>query len=411
MVANRWKRILLMFWLLKRGHGFCASRNSNLALSPRVAVRTDPFCFIASQRSAHRQTRRDIDNDHSGDVRDTSSFQKQATAAASLHKHVSTHPDGSTIMDHRQTFWKLTRPSSLPGIVMFHMLGVYLALGDSPSNNYWAFLLYQPGLWLTLLAIIHVSSTSMLINDYYDAKLGRDALKLQQLNKHKALVEGDISLPLTKRFLTYLYAMALVITSFLPGAFTRLLVNGGLMLTYLYTVHLKPIPIVKNVVCALLVALAPLTSGSATVALMVQKQTSVWSVKPLWRLFGALFCGIMARELMMDCNDIVTDRAAGIRTVPVLWGCTQASALSLLVTSIMALILCIPPGIEIWQARRLASHHTAVLTRLALAFGASGWTFWRSWQVFRSEGKEQAVIHRAVTDGLFTVALLLASFI
>ena len=187
------------------------------------------------------------------------------------------------------------------------------------------------------------------------------------------------------------------------------------MLTYLYTVHLKPIPLVKNVVCALLVALAPLTSGSATVALMAapQKRTIVWSVQqqqPLWRLFGALFCGILAREVMMDCNDIVTDRAAGIRTVPVLRGRAQASALSLLVTICMASILCIPPGIEVWRLWPTL-HRTAVLRRLALATAASGWTLWRSWQVFRSKGKDQAMIHRAVTEGLFTVALLLASFL
>jgi 1,4-dihydroxy-2-naphthoate octaprenyltransferase len=78
--------------------------------------------------------------------------------------------------------FQLVRPANFPGIVLFHMMGVYLALsGNIVSKGlgmnwplYWKILLKEPTMWLVLAALMLTSSTSMVVNDYYDAKLGRD---------------------------------------------------------------------------------------------------------------------------------------------------------------------------------------------------------------------------------------------
>eukprot|EP00547_Thalassionema_nitzschioides_P001130 CAMPEP_0194212924 /NCGR_PEP_ID=MMETSP0156-20130528/13108_1 /TAXON_ID=33649 /ORGANISM="Thalassionema nitzschioides, Strain L26-B" /LENGTH=326 /DNA_ID=CAMNT_0038940831 /DNA_START=225 /DNA_END=1205 /DNA_ORIENTATION=+ len=323
--------------------------------------------------------------------------------------------DNSRIWDHRKELWRLTRPAKLPGIriFLFHMIGVYLAMANTAitgAQEYWVFLASEPKLWLTFLSVVLVSATSMVINDYYDAKLGRDALKLKEHNQRKALVEGDVSLPMTKRLLTYLYAISLMVMSFLPGVATRLTVNSGLIMTYLYTVHLKPVPLLKNVACAALIAMAPLTSGFATISIL--GKGNVWLVRQLWSLFGAMFWGVLGREIMMDCKDMVIDRAAGVKTIPVLWGQAKAASVALLTTVILSALTCLPLGKECWNVVQSGNIRTnSAFRRFSFAILGSGMMLRRSWQVYKSEGKATGVLERAINESSLTVALLLASFI
>jgi len=224
-----------------------------------------------------------------------------------------------TVLSSIGPLWTLVRPSNFPGIVLFHMLGVHLALSASnKSLSYWSTLLQQPSMWLVLAALILTSSTSMVVNDYYDAKLGRD------VDTDKALAAGKIPLATARRFLRYLYGVALVVTCALPGLSTRLAVLMGLLLTYFYTQSLKPVTWLKNVVCASLIALAPVTSGSAALHLVHANPAAagwqVASVPALWRLTASLFCGILGREIMMDCNDVENDAKAHVQTLPVVHG-------------------------------------------------------------------------------------------
>lgn len=320
-----------------------------------------------------------------------------------------------TIWAERGPLFRMTRPSSIPGVVLFHMIGTYLALEYlGQTNRYWSVLLKQPCMWLTLLCENLVSSTSMIVNDYYDAKLGRDLYKQVNLQK-KVLLNGQVTLPMAKRFVTGLYSTALWLVCFLPGVPTRLLVTSSLMLTYLYTKHLKPLFGVKNVVCASLVALTPWTSASAAMHLVGKSSLFVPS---LWRLFASLFFGVMGREIMLDCNDVAADKQAGIDTLPVVDGLKFSSTVALGTTVCMSAIATVQPLLNLikswastdslWNALKSSP---VTSRRLGFALLSSIIMLRRSWQVYATRGEDPKVTSKAVDESLITVIFLLASFV
>ena len=321
-----------------------------------------------------------------------------------------------TVLSRHRPLFKMTRPSSIPGVVLFHMIGIYLALEKTgQTSQYWNVLLQQPTMWLTLASLVLVSSTSMVINDYYDAKLGRDIYK----KTHKVLLSGTVPLWLAKRYVTYLYSCALVCVCFLPGAPARLAVTVGLMLTYLYTKHLKPLLLVKNVVCASLVALTPWTSGAAA-SYLTQGSTNIFAVPALWRLFASLFFGVLGREIMLDCNDVIADQEAGVKTLPLVYGRGFASGIALGTTVIMSAIVLSQPILELKRACQSSATCTvwnvlksspAITRRFGFALTASLILLRRSWQVYRTRGKDSKVNSTAVDESLITVVFLLASFV
>lgn len=290
----------------------------------------------------------------------------------------------------------MTRPSNLPGVVLFHMLGTYLAVHNTAvTTSFWRILI-SPNMMITLLALLLTSSTSMLVNDYYDFKLGHDSTKpFQPLNTPTRL-----PLHVLKRFLSYLYAAALLTVTIVPGVPARVAVVTGLMLTFWYTQHLKPRTWLKNAVCASLIALSPLTSGVA--AMSLTGQTGEWG--PLLRVVSMLFVGILGREITMDINDVHDDSHHGVRTVPVVYGRKFAAAIGLACAVGVAGLALVGP-----LTQSLSGDFR--LRRWILAIVGGTAQLRRGWQVFQSEGQDADLVKKTVEEGLVTVILLLASFV
>lgn len=290
----------------------------------------------------------------------------------------------------------MTRPSNLPAVVLFHMLGTYLAVRNTAvASSYWS-ILFSPSMIITLLALLLTSSTSMLVNDYYDFKLGHDSTKpFQPLN-----TPNRLPLKVLKRFLSYLYAAALVTVTMVPGVPARMAVIMGLMLTFWYTQHLKPRTWLKNAVCATLIALSPLTS--AVGAMSVTGVTGEWV--SLLQVVGMLFVGILGREVTMDISDVQDDSHHGVRTVPVVYGCKFASTIGLVCALGVSGLALVGPFME-------AAAGNLCLRRLLLATAGATAQLRRAWQVFQSEGQDKDLIGKAVNEGLITVVLILASFV
>ena len=212
-------------------------------------------------------------------------------AEAFLASGVSPSSDQQpTIRSSLSDLIAMTRPSNDPGVVLFHLIGIYLVapkpevLAAAGFKGFWG-LVFSPGMMVTLLALLLTSSSSMLVNDYYDFKLGNDSCKSSQ-----PLNDPDrLSLRIVKRFLSYLYSAALVCVTMVPGVPARMAVISGLMLTFWYTQHLKPRTWLKNVVCASLISLSPLTSGIA--AMSLTSSTNAAGIAPLLRLVSILFVG------------------------------------------------------------------------------------------------------------------------
>lgn len=323
--------------------------------------------------------------------------------------------DGSaspaTMWKSKTGLFRMIRPSSIPGICLFHMAGVYLALNHARMPEvYWSILTKEPMLWLTLLSINLVSASSMVINDYYDAKLGRDQKKVGE--DGTILLGSAVSLSVARRFLMLLYGLCLLISTSLPGVTTRLAVVSSLMLTYLYTKYLKPRTWIKNISCASIIAFSPLASGLATLNLnwlVVTTTRSALFVPPLWRLFGALFCGLFAREIYMDCNDMEADAASNVSTIPVVYGKPFALRVAALGNLGMS-ILAVAPHMLACCSTTAAATSWASIRRLVLSCVVPVNQLRRSAQAIGQKGNRE-LVRKTVDEGLITVVFLLASFV
>jgi hypothetical protein len=221
----------------------------------------------------------------------------------------------------------LCRPSNFPIVTLFHVLGVHQAVHfwqstssvpfNASSSTLLLSLLKHPSIVMVLISLLLVTSTSMITNDYYDARSGVDSTTDDghpENDHYHPLAQGEVPLSIAKTFDSYLYAMLLLSSAFVPGAISRLMVVGGAIITYLYTVHLKPLTWIKNLSCAALVSMSPVTSGLAAWHVLCSDRTfmesqisSVASIaatsgpppfhmifrSPLSFLVVALFAGIM----------------------------------------------------------------------------------------------------------------------
>jgi 4-hydroxybenzoate polyprenyltransferase len=352
--------------------------------------------------------------------------QDHATAAAAvIDVDLLKNIPEPTVRSCWRDLWAMCRPSNYLGVVVFHVLGTYLGLrgtnsiataagmatttaGAATTATALRTILMKPQMCIVLLALLLTSSTSMMVNDYYDTRSGVDASKI-----NKPMVSGRVPLRVAKRFLSYLYATLLLSLVVVPGMASRLAIAVGAMLTFWYTQHLKPITWLKNVTCAALIALSPFTSGAAALELLAQQQggssmiavSTIWNVTSLWRLFGMLFCGFLGREILMDINDVVDDRLHRVKTVPVKYGRRFASRVALMCTLSMSMLSLMITTID------AGANSFAYQRRIMLALAGSLSQSMRAVQVVLTDGEDPDVVERAVEEGKTTVLLLLASFV
>jgi 4-hydroxybenzoate polyprenyltransferase len=350
----------------------------------------------------------------------TSSVQAIATMTPSIlspHQEQETSLPSPTVKSCLPDLIQMTRPSNLPGVVLFHFLGIYLAIQSTnilQTGGSFLRIVTDPAMMITLLALLLTSSTSMLVNDYYDFKLGNDASKLD-----KPLTSHSVPLALAKRFLSYLYGVTLICLTMIPGIPARLSVLSGLILTFYYTQHLKPKTWLKNVVCASLIALSPLTSGAAALALLHDVNSNNNKAAPLllllpasslFRVVSMLFVGILGREITMDINDTRDDSLHGVRTVPVVYGQRFASTCAMICSIGVVGLAMSGPLLELWVYKGSAVS-VGLRRRLVLATCGSILQLRRSYQVFATEGQDATIVSKAVDEGLLTMVPLLASFV
>lgn len=262
------------------------------------------------------------------------------------------------------------------------------------------------------------------INDYFDYQMGVDSHKI-----HKPLVKGTVTTAVVKRFLYYLYAALLLCLPFVPGVSARLMVVVGVMLTFLYTRHLKPITLLKNIVCATLIALSPATSGAAAFHLVSSHNNNnkfssflpLLRVPALWRLIGMNFFGFVGREIQMDINDMADDFVHNVRTVPVVYGRMFAAKAALLCTVAMAGMAMMVPILQIrlavvgssltWTAVLSTLRASHATRKLILASIGSLAMMRRAWQVYKTEGEDREIVNCAIEEGKLYIMFLLASFV
>ncbi len=105
----------------------------------------------------------------------------------------------------------LCRPINFPIIFLFHVLGVHQALEFwkatmQPASSPMLFsMLTTPSMLFVFMSLMLVTSTSMITNDYYDARLGVDVVpaakeKSEEYEHYHPLAEGTVPFTVTKTF-------------------------------------------------------------------------------------------------------------------------------------------------------------------------------------------------------------------
>ena len=381
-----------------------ASAMANGNASARAVLTVTPSVPLSSSSSPH-----------SNDSHKILSHHQQQQQQQPVNGATALVPTTPTVKSCLPSLIQMTRPWNLPGVVLFHWIGVYLAVQSTPHAGLLWKILRQPTMMITLLALCLTSSTSMLVNDYYDFKHGLDSSKL-----YSPLTSKKVPPIIVKRFLSGLYATALLSLTMVPGIPARIAVVTGLMLTFWYTEHLKPRTWLKNIVCASLIALSPLASGAAALSMMdMPLMSSATGLTPLLRLVAMLFVGIMGREVMMDINDLEDDSLHGVRTVPVKYGRKFASMVAMACScGVTGLAMGVPIVQYLGKMTTTTITMTAqqpstihLLRRISLATIGSLFQLRRSYHVLATEGQDRMVLDKAIQEGRTTVILLLASFI
>ena len=267
---------------------------------------------------AHRQARRHERGDMAAapappaPPRRSRSARMEAEAAATAPTYAPT-----TLHAQLPGLLRMARLNALPmgaALVGFGAFGARRVTVRAPPVHQAAKLAL--GTTLTMI----VTAGSMLINDYHDHKLGVDTALTKP---GRPLVTGEVHPEAVKLVLKWGYAAHLTLLCLVETAPMRLWVLGNTLLTYLYSVHLKPITFVKNAVCAAIVAMA-VGLGALAVDGTLACLAAVW--RPMVAVAG-LICH---REIVMDIKDMRGDGLAGVRTLPVALGARAALQCSML---------------------------------------------------------------------------------
>merc|ERR1719291_292452 len=232
-----------------------------------------------------------------------------------------------------------------------------------------------------------------MVNDYFDYVAGVDG----EAQGDRPLVKGDITPFEAKRALKWFYFVIILAICVVESRALRIYVLFNALLTYVYTQELKPRGFLyKNGCVAIVISLA-IGLGAAAAQADASMALAAGIVQ-VWPAMLATFCGIFAREVIMDVTDVEGDSAAGIQTLPVAVGRGRAlGACQALLAPVCALQLLVPLS----RGWRLAAPATGLL----LALGSGGMLALVR-RAAQSEGQESA--ERAVALCPLPLAVVLA---
>jgi 4-hydroxybenzoate polyprenyltransferase len=210
-----------------------------------------------------------------------------------------------------QKFQKIRRRHKLLGLMrlfripnlLLILLGQVLVIWQFPiDENGWT-LLHGPSLILAILASQASAAAGYILNDYHD-------VKIDIVNKPGRVVVGRLVTRRKALFAYFILTSLAIGAGFLAGKKAGLLVLLCCFLLWLYSARLKCIPLLGNLVVALLVSLS------------LFLPTLFFDAKQEAVLFFCLFAFLsnLIRELVKDMEDMRGDRQHDCKTFPLSFG-------------------------------------------------------------------------------------------
>ncbi len=218
------------------------------------------------------------------------------------------------IVDKALAVIEMTRP---PNSLMV-ALAVVISLGIASGWRFEGLTIAE--LTLVLVASYSASAVAMIVNDIID-------LESDRINSpHRPLPSGRLSLREARAAATIL-AIAGLAASTLVDMITTAFYIGVVAFATAYNARLKKLGIIGNIVVAALVA-TPFVYGWAVYGRGLNVSL----------VFAAMvFTAVLGREVVKGIPDVEGDRAAGVKTVAVLFGERAAAVVAslLYITSIV----------------------------------------------------------------------------
>lgn len=210
---------------------------------------------------------------------------------------------------------RLIRAENIPPTIILFLAGGWTS-GLSWQN------MISPQFLVSGLITLMVLSASMIINDLFDIEIDKTN------HPSRPLITGEIT---KKEALVYYISIVgishILSLVFLPKHIQYLL-HMIVFLVSIYTPYLKPIPFIKNITCAAVIAFSVFFASAAS---------SGFILTPLSQILSRfIFLGSLQTELLLDMRDYEGDRLNSIHTIPVIYGLskTHLVATAILCTNI-----------------------------------------------------------------------------
>lgn len=224
---------------------------------------------------------------------------------------------------------------------------------------------------LLVLSVLLICAGGNIINDYYDVE--SDAIN----KPHRQFIGKTISAKqaLTAYFLLTGMGVALGLLLAWKAGNIRLVTIHGIaaLLLYFYSASYKRMPLLGNIVVALLIAISILSVGAfrpATYRLV--REGDYYAARICWNIIlgYALFAFLInvARELIKDLEDMEGDGRADMRTTALAWG--QQTVKIIAASVLFALILF--TGYLLWIRDVAGLHHWFLLYGIVLMVNLLG---------------------------------------
>ncbi len=167
-----------------------------------------------------------------------------------------------------------------------------------------------------LMTVGLISIAGYLVNDIVDVEVD----KINRPNKRLAFSKNILW-----GIYIFLNVLAIAFSIFIANsAVTFLILMAAIVLLFLYSMILQKLPLVGNLVVALLAGVLPLLYDKFDLVLCVEKGIDLLSgfkYSLTIPIYGGLgFIVTFSREIVKDMEDVVGDRQAGYRTLAVIFG-------------------------------------------------------------------------------------------
>lgn len=218
-----------------------------------------------------------------------------------------------------------------------------------------------------VLSVILITAAGNVVNDYFDVETDNinrpEKVLADKVVSRNALLNIYLVLNFTGFLLAFFISWKLELWNLV---IIHLLASG---LLYFYSSEFKRMPVIGNVVVALLSGLVPFMAGLYEWIYEAKNLEKYWfNFDFIWGYAGFAFLISWIREIIKDMQDVKGDRASGQNTLPVVAGIAVARWMAIVLLLIMMLLLAWLMHIQYSAGDYLSFNYILIALQLPLTY-------------------------------------------